>query len=73
MREIAGQGEPAPGTATDDYFLFDASLNGRPLKWLTIYALGRNLLDTAYIASRRPYGARPGAPRWLQIGVKVDF
>lgn len=73
MREIASQGEPAPGTATDDYFLLDASVNVRPLKWLTIYALGRNLLDTAYIASRRPYGARPGAPRWLQAGARVDF
>ncbi len=73
MRELAAQGEPAPGTATDDYFLLDASLNVRPVEWLSIYGLGRNLLDTAYIASRRPYGARPGAPRWFQVGARVDF
>jgi Fe(3+) dicitrate transport protein len=73
MREMASQGEPLPGTATDDYLLVDAAVNVRPFGWLTIYGLGRNLLDTAYIASRRPYGARPGAPRWLQIGAKVEF
>jgi Fe(3+) dicitrate transport protein len=73
MRESAGQGEAVPGEVTDDYFLLDASANVRVLKWLTIYGLGRNLLDAAYIASRRPYGARPGAPRWLQLGAKVDF
>ncbi|WP_235879606.1 TonB-dependent receptor family protein [Polyangium aurulentum] len=73
MRESAGQGEPAPGTATDAYFLLDASVNVRVLRWLSVYGLGRNLLDDAYIASRRPYGARPGAPRWLMIGAKADF
>jgi Fe(3+) dicitrate transport protein len=73
MREIAGQGEPAEGTATDDYFLLDVAANVRPLRWLTVYGVARNLLDTTYIASRRPYGARPGAPRWLQLGVKIEL
>jgi Fe(3+) dicitrate transport protein len=73
MRESAGQGEALPGTATDAYFLLDAAVNVRLLGWLTVYGLGRNLLDTAYIASRRPYGARPGAPRWLMLGAKAEF
>lgn len=73
MREKAGQGEYVEGLTTDDFFLLDAAANVRPLKWLTIYGVGRNLLDAAYIVSRRPYGARPGAPRWLQIGAKAEF
>jgi Fe(3+) dicitrate transport protein len=73
MREIAGQGEFKDGETTDDFFLLDASANVRILRWLTLYGTGRNLLDAAYIVSRRPYGARPGAPRWLQIGAKAEF
>ncbi len=73
MREAAGQGSIIEGTATDDFFLLDASANVRILRWLTVYAVGRNLLDATYIVSRRPYGARPGAPRWLQIGAKAEF
>lgn len=73
MREAAGQGEIPDTLATDDYFLLDASANVRILKWLTVYGVGRNLLDATYLVSRRPYGARPGTPRWLQVGVKADF
>jgi Fe(3+) dicitrate transport protein len=73
MREVAGQGEIANGDATDDFFLLDASANLRISKWLTLYTTGRNLLDATYITSRRPYGARPGAPRWLQLGAKAEF
>lgn len=72
MREVAGQGEPTPGTATDGYLQLDAAVSVRPLKWLSIYGVGKNLLDTVYIASRRPFGARPGAPRSLQLGVKLE-
>ncbi len=73
MREIAGQGEIAEGEATDEFFLLDATANVRISSWLTLYTVGRNLLDATYIVSRRPYGARPGAPRWLQIGAKAEF
>ena len=73
MREVAGQGEIAEGEATDEFFLLDATANVRITKWLTLYTVGRNLLDATYIVSRRPYGARPGTPRWLQLGAKAEF
>jgi Fe(3+) dicitrate transport protein len=73
MREIAGQGLPAPGEATDAYFLLDAAVSVKPIDKLTVYLLGRNLLNSMYIVSRRPYGARPGAPIWIQAGVKVEL
>jgi Fe(3+) dicitrate transport protein len=38
-----------------------------------VYVNVRNVLDSHYIVSRRPYGARPNAPRWVQVGVKVEL
>ena len=73
MREVAGSGAPGEGEATDMHFLLDASLKATPLKWLSIYATGKNLLNMHYIASRRPFGARPGAPVNLQAGVKATY
>lgn len=73
MREVAGTGEPLPGDATDSYFLLDASIYARPWSFLQFYAVGRNLLDWTYVASRRPFGARPGAPIWVQVGTKITY
>jgi Fe(3+) dicitrate transport protein len=73
MREIAGQGTPRPGTLTDPYFLLDASAKVRVVKHVELYVNGRNLTNTEYIASRRPFGARPGAPIWFMVGVRGDF
>ena len=72
MRETAGSGEPIPFEATDAYFLLDASIYARPFPFWRIYATGRNLLDTAYVASHRPFGARPGAPISLMLGTKIE-
>lgn len=73
MREAAGQGTPRPGTLTDPYFLLDASAKYRVVKHVELYVNGRNLTNTEYIASRRPFGARPGAPIWFMVGVRGDF
>jgi len=73
MREVAGSGIPAPGEATDAHFLLDAALHVKPLTFLTIYGVGRNLLDMDYVASRRPFGARPGAPLSVQLGAKASY
>ena len=73
MRENAGQGDLKDGETTDAYFLFDANAHFRIWKFLDVYANGRNLLDATYLVSRRPFGARPGAPRWIQMGVKAEF
>lgn len=73
MREKAGQGTPKPGALTDPYFLLDASAKYKVLPHVELYVNGRNLLDQRYIASRRPFGARPGAPLWVMVGVRGDF
>ena len=51
------------------------AVGGALVAWsgLTAYVVGRNLLNMTYVASRRPFGARPGAPIWIQAGAKLDF
>jgi hypothetical protein len=33
----------------------------------------QNLLNTPYMVSRRPFGARPGMPLQLMVGFKYHF
>ncbi len=73
MRETAGQGDIAEGQATDAYVVFDAAARLNITEELAIYAKAENLLDSEYIVARRPYGARPGRPRFIYGGVKVLF
>lgn len=73
MREIAGGGAVDETLATDEQIWADLGAYYRPLPWLEIYANLRNAFDGQFIVSRRPYGARPNAPRWFQMGVKAKF
>jgi Fe(3+) dicitrate transport protein len=73
MWERAGQGTAKPGDKTDAYFLLDASAKYRLFEHVELYVNGRNLTNDRYIASRRPYGARPGAPLWILVGVRGEF
>jgi Fe(3+) dicitrate transport protein len=73
MREVAGQGPLEPASSTDEHFLLDASISGKPVRFLTLYVTGKNLTNQAYLVSRRPFGARPGAPLWIQGGVKAEW
>jgi Fe(3+) dicitrate transport protein len=73
MREEAGS-EPLDETvATDAQVIFDVTAEVRLMPALRIYANLRNITDARDIVSRRPFGARPNAPRWLQIGVKGEL
>jgi Fe(3+) dicitrate transport protein len=73
MWEHAGRGTAKPGDKTDAYFLLDASVKYRVHQQVELYVNGRNLTNDRYIASRRPYGARPGAPLWMMAGVRGEF
>lgn len=73
MREVSGQGTPPPGTLTDAYFLLDASAKYRLIEHVELYVNGRNLTNNEYLVARRPFGARPGAPLWVMVGVRGDF
>jgi len=73
MREQAGAEPIADSLHTDAQFTIDASAYYHPWPQLEFYVNARNLLDRAFIVSRRPFGARPNAPRWIQVGVKAGF
>ena len=73
MWEHAGHGNDLPGDKTDAYFLLDASAKFRVHEHVELYVNGRNLTNDRYIASRRPFGARPGAPLWMLGGVRGEF
>lgn len=73
MREFVGNKPMSEALATDAQFTADAGAHVRPYEWLKLYVTVRNLFDQAFIVSRRPFGARPNAPRWVQVGAKVSF
>jgi Fe(3+) dicitrate transport protein len=73
MREQSGAGPLDLALATDRQLTIDAGLSYRVLRSLETYAQVRNALNEHYIASRRPYGARPNPPRWIQIGARFEF
>lgn len=73
MREIAGDAPLDETIATDPLFWLDAGATLRTLEFLTVYVNVRNVLGAERIVSRRPYGARPNPPQWIQVGLKANF
>ena len=73
MRERSGAGPIDLARHTAAQLTVDAGLHYRLLPGLRVYAQARNLFDAAYIASRRPYGARPNPPRWVQLGAQLEL
>jgi Fe(3+) dicitrate transport protein len=73
MREVAGSAPLSESLSTDHQLVFDVSASFRVLEYLSLYGNVRNLFDEHYLVSRRPFGARPNPPRWIQVGLKATF
>lgn len=73
MREVAGSASFDEVIATDSQFIVDTGAKYRILKDIEIYGNVRNLFNEIDLVSRRPFGARPNAPRMLQVGVKIKL
>ena len=73
MREEASKGSLDDTLATDAQNWLDVSAFVKPFQALSIYGNLRNVTGESNIAGRRPFGARPNAPRWLQVGAKLAF
>ncbi|WP_229333419.1 TonB-dependent receptor domain-containing protein [Glaciecola sp. MH2013] len=73
MLEAAGSGTDLSGLSTESLLQIDVS------GWYQIQAATRiyikidNLSDETQIVSRRPFGARPGKPQQLIVGIKYEF
>jgi Fe(3+) dicitrate transport protein len=80
MRSEAGsetaaqaRADPTSTPFTDAQFLVDASAYAKIWRTISVYLTLQNIFNSQYIVARRPYGARPNAPRWLQVGFKGSY
>ncbi|MEQ9309564.1 MAG: TonB-dependent receptor [Balneolaceae bacterium] len=73
MRTVAGSGSIQEKASTDSYFLMDFSIGYQLNTTANFFVDIRNITDKTYIVSRRPAGVRPGLPRMLIGGVKLNF
>jgi Fe(3+) dicitrate transport protein len=73
MREVAGSAPLADVIATDSQFIVDIGAKYRILRNLDLYGNIRNLFNEHDLVSRRPFGARPNAPRMIQVGLKLKL
>jgi len=73
MREQAGSAPLDRVIATDKQLIVDIGARYRVLRWLELYGNVRNLFNELDLVSRRPFGARPNAPRMIQIGLKLKL
>ncbi|MEL7296927.1 MAG: TonB-dependent receptor [Pseudomonadota bacterium] len=70
MRDQAGTGEIPDGQGSDETTLVDLAADYQINQDWTVSGRIDNLADDVYVVSRRPFGARPGKPRSVQIMVK---
>lgn len=73
MREAAGSAPLDSVMATDEQFWLDLAAYYHATSRLRLYANVNNVTDSRNIVARRPYGARPNAPRWVQVGARFEF
>jgi Fe(3+) dicitrate transport protein len=73
MREQAGIGPLTQTLATDPQLWLDVGGKVNLTSHVSFYANVRNITGAENIVAHRPFGARPNAPRWVQVGAKVEF
>ena len=73
MSEAAGSNTELEGLTTDELIQVDFSAWYQVNKQIKLYGKVDNITDEAVIVSRRPFGARPGKPRQVIVGVKYSF
>ena len=73
MRDVAGQGAVPADSGSDAYTVLDLAAGWSMTPRLRWVARIDNLLDREYVVARRPFGARPGKPQSLQVGLRVQF
>ncbi len=73
-RARRAQGPATPAEPfTDPSFILDVTARVPVTAAGQVYVNVRNMLGAEDIAARLPFGARPVAPRWVQVGTKWSF
>jgi Fe(3+) dicitrate transport protein len=73
MSEAAGSNTELESLMTDELLQVDLSSWYQISDKLKLYGKLDNITDEEVIVSRRPFGARPGKPRQVIVGVKYSF
>ena len=73
MRDIAGEGDVEDKYLIPAHKVVDITGGYAPRKGTRIYAKWENVLNEAYIVSKRPFGARPGKPLQFLVGFKQNL
>ncbi len=73
VRTVAGQGDFTGSQRVKSRFIMDANTERILMNNIRLFVSVKNLLDTTYIAAKRPAGIRPGLPRTVIIGVKTGI
>jgi Fe(3+) dicitrate transport protein len=73
MRDVPGQGSTDSAEVVPRQTVVDLAASYQVGKLGKAYLTASNLLDSATIVSRRPFGARPGMPRLVIVGYKNQF
>ncbi len=73
MRDVAGQGRIPTHERIHRRFVADVGGRVSVTKHASLYFNINNVANTAYMVSRRPFGARPGMPLQLMVGFKYEF
>jgi len=72
MRDLPGQGEIPDALRIPGHVVVDLFGDLRLIDGVKIYGSVNNLLNSSYLVSRRPFGARPGRPFHFMVGVKLE-
>lgn len=73
MRDSAGQGTIPDNERIDDRWIVDLLGRYEFGPYGAVYTKVENLTQVEYLASRRPFGARPGKPFQAMLGYTYDF
>lgn len=73
VRTVAGQGDFTEPQRVNSRFIVDVNAEHLLMNNTRIFVSVKNLLDTSYIAARRPAGIRPGLPRTAIVGIKTGI
>lgn len=73
MRDTAGVGPIPAGSGNDAHAVLDLALRATLGRGFALTGRVDNLADEAYVAARRPFGARPGKPRSVHLGLEYRF
>ena len=73
MRTRAGQGAGEADQRIDSHLVLDAAADYRFADRYRLFVQVRNLADEIYVAARRPAGLRPGLPRTILLGLRLEL